>query len=159
LARLFHPVGCIAVLLLLQIGCGGGGADNLPATVDASGVVLLDGQPVHGASVVFVPVSGNYSAFASTDSSGRFELKSFEAKEGAVPGSYQVQVTKTIEVKETPNVEGPDAAHAQATKGAVSWENALPSKYADPVNSGIKVDIPDTGRSDIKIELVSANPA
>lgn len=147
---------------LLLLGCGGGGGgENLPATVDASGVVLLDGTPVEGASVVFVPVApGTYPAFASTDSRGGFSLKAFEAKTGAVPGSYQVQLSKTVEIKAgggpAPAPAGEDAEHAANDPSAgLQWKNSLPAKYASSATSEIKIDIPENGRSDIKIELVS----
>lgn len=153
---------CLIVAgMLLLAGCGGDEGGDLPATVDASGVVLLDGKAVQGASVVFIPVDpGQYPAFSSTDRNGNFDLKAFEAKGGAVPGKYQVQVSKTVEITEdgTPKLVdlGPDAAHAeQDPNPKASWENMLPPKYASAATSQITVDIPETGRSDIKIELVS----
>jgi hypothetical protein len=39
----------------------------------------------------------------------------------------------------------------------VGWKNALPAKYANPATSELKIDIPATGVTDIKIELVSTS--
>lgn len=154
-------VGLVAALLATS-GCGPDTSD-LPATVPAQGVVLLDGEPVDGASVVFAPIEpGKYPAFAMSDSKGRIDLRAFEAKSGAVPGSYQVQVTKTIEVDEGPPSEAPaggdddDAEHAaESTElSGIQWKNALPEKYNNPIKSEIVVDIPEDGRTDIEIKLV-----
>ncbi|WP_197444158.1 transthyretin-like family protein [Maioricimonas rarisocia] len=134
---------------------------NLPETVPATGVILLDGEPVEGASVVFAPVPpDNYPANALTDSSGRFELKAFPSKDGAVPGSYQVGVSRTVEVSAdsmSADQLGEDAAHAaESPTSGVNWINALPNQYANPTMSGIELTIPDDGTSDLKIELSSA---
>jgi hypothetical protein len=151
--------GGVAAAMLLLAGCGGGEGGDLPATVDANGVVTLDGTPVEGASVVFAPVApGEYPAFAMSDGNGKFELKAFEAKGGAVPGSYKVQVSKTVEVAgANKNVDlGEDAEHAdQGEEANLMWENALPEKYANPDSSGLTVEIPSDGTNDIKLELVS----
>src|SRR6478609_9449690 len=81
------------------LGCSSSGA-NLPKTVPASGVVTLDGKPVDGAQVVLVPAAeGKTGAFGVTNSSGRFSLRAYEEKDGAIPGEYKVQVSKTIQVK------------------------------------------------------------
>jgi hypothetical protein len=144
-------------------GCSGGSGGNIPRTAPVSGVVLLDGKPVDGAQVVFVPTgSPGYGAYATTDSQGRFQLKSSEDVSGAVPGKYLVQVTKLVTrrggssflVKE-------DAEHAlQAAGGSRAPEegetvNVLPEKYASSKTSGIEVTVPKEGLTDLKIELSS----
>lgn len=132
-------------LLLFVLGCGSGEKSKLPETVTAKGVVTLDGNPVDQASVVFIAESGNYHATGVTDSSGRFSLKAFAEKDGAVPGSYKVEVNKTVV---TPAGSGGD-------EEAVNVQYGVPPKYATSSSSGLSVTIPKTGATDIKLELKS----
>ncbi len=147
-------VGCaLAIGLLFVSGCGGGASRNLPATVPASGYVFLDGNPVEGAAVVFIPEdiqSGN-PAQAITNASGYFDLQ-IEGKKGAVPGRYVVQVAKTLEVP----MEGglPGGGESEDFR-AVTYKNVLPAKYANIATSSLKVEIPESGIKDIKLELSS----
>ena len=152
----------MAIALLLLVGCEGPDTSNLPATVDASGVVLLDGVPLEGATVVLISASTEYSGNGMTDAKGRFELKAFEAKDGVVPGEYMVQVTKTIETKAPDDSEGKSEVDAEAKEHAaeggsdlVFYKNMLPTKYENPATSGLDVTIPDTGVTDLKFELAS----
>lgn len=156
MVKLCFPV----VGLLVLSGCGPD-TSGLPATVPASGVVLLDGEPVHGASVVFAPVEpGKYPASGLTDEEGRFELNAFEAKTGAVPGEYKVMVSKTVEVAGDagggPPAGSDEAAHeAESPNAGLTWVNELPAKYANITASGLTVTVPEEGTSDIKLELSS----
>jgi hypothetical protein len=147
---------------LLLAGCTGGGGDQwtqkLPDTVAASGVVLLDGAPIEGATVVFAPVAGQHAADGLTDADGRFTLKAFPSKDGAVPGSYQVAVSKTVATEFAAQLKPEhvvEAEHAAAGPVPAAFANALPSDYANPGTSGLKADIPRAGTTDLKIELKS----
>ena len=84
-----------------------------------------------------------------TDSSGRFALRAYPEKDGAVPGEYKVQVSKTIQVK----VEG---AKGSVDGGdPVRFEYGVPAKYTGFKTSGLSVTIPDTGNRDINLALTS----
>ena len=142
---------CLAIICLLAtLGCGSKGS-HLPKTVPASGVVTLDGKPVDGAQVVLVPPPGGGTTGASgvTDSSGRFSLRAYVDKDGAIPGTYQAQVSKTIQVK----VEG--AKGTLDGGDPVRFEYAVPAKYTGFKTSGLTVTIPDTGNRDINLALSS----
>lgn len=150
--------GLVSLLAVSLVGCGGD--DGLPKTVPAFGVVLLDGQPVEGAQIVAVPDVGQNPASAASDSSGRFELKAFEQKSGAVPGSYKVIVTKTIKVPigsaKAPKMAAEDVAHAKSSGGdGMIPINDMPLKYANPTTSGIAFTLDDKGSRDLKFELSS----
>ncbi len=134
---------------LAWLCCAGCGPDlsHLPKTVSASGVVTLDGKPVELASVMFIADSGNFHATGNTDSSGRFTLKAFEEKPGAVPGSYKIEVNKTLVGNEKEDVTGGETT--------INLRHGLPAKYATFITSGLKYTIPDSDVSDIKLELVS----
>lgn len=137
------PLFCL-LGLVLAVGCQKSNS-NLPATVKAEGVVTLDGKPVEGASVTFIADQGNYHAKAITDASGKFRLRAFDEKEGAVPGSYKVQVNKTV----VSNSGGGDS------EASVNVQYGLPAKYSTMAESGLTSTIPEAGTTDIKLELVS----
>jgi len=115
----------------------------LPATVPASGVVTLDGVPVAQASVVFVADVGTYHATGVTDATGNFKLQAFPDREGALPGWYKVQVSKTV---------------VDRSGGGVNVQFGLPEAYSTAATSGLISTIPQGGTTTLKIELTSAGP-
>ncbi|TWU28375.1 carboxypeptidase-like regulatory domain-containing protein [Bythopirellula polymerisocia] len=78
-------ITAIALFSLVLVGCGQG-VEMAPV----SGVVNVDGQPVAGAGVTFIPVDGGRPAWATTDEAGRFELSSKDPGDGARVGDYLV---------------------------------------------------------------------
>lgn len=155
-------MACLGLICLAGIGCGGSGdkwTAGQPDTVDASGVVTLDGKPIEGATIVFGPVDGKYPANAISASDGSFSAAAFTSKPGAVPGKYKVAVTKTIEDKNAKKKKfdpGEDSEHAKDGDGSdVMWTNGLPEKYKLPSNTPIEIEVPSGGVSDLKIELSS----
>lgn len=78
----------VAGLLVAAVaGCG-------PRIVryPVEGLVTLDGKPVKGASVAFMPKAKGCPGIAATDAGGRFALKELDRHEGIVPGEYQVVI-------------------------------------------------------------------
>ena len=109
--------------------------------------MTLDGKPVDGAQVVIVPAAeGTTGATGVTDVSGHFSLRAYPEKDGAIPGDYKVQVSKTIEKKLPGKVDGGDA---------VVFEYGVPGKYTTVTKSGLSVSIPDKGNREIKLDLTS----
>jgi len=97
-----------------------------PRTVEASGTVTLD---------------GTHPAIATTDAQGRFSLKYNGEKKVAIPGNYQVQVSKTL-------LEASEGGGDQIT---ISY--GLPKQYSNIATSGLTQTIPDSGIKDIEIKL------
>jgi hypothetical protein len=150
--------------LFVLVGCGGGDkwTKNLPETVIAAGYITLDGEPIAAASIVGHPTGDNTHACSDlSDSSGYFELTAFPSKGGVVPGSYQISVTRTVEVEGAVGGVldlGEDADHATGDEGdttGLQWINDLPVKYANAINSGLTIDVPADGTEDLKLELTS----
>ncbi len=131
---------CFFVICFL--GCKG---DNLPKTVPAEGIVTLDGNPVEGAIVVFIATQGNYNATGHTDASGKFKMNAFDTKSGAVPGSYKVEISKTIM----------ESATGKLGETDVNMKYGLPQKYSTFTTSGLSKDLNDQGDTSIKFELTS----
>ncbi|RMF87778.1 MAG: hypothetical protein D6741_20100 [Planctomycetota bacterium] len=137
-----------------------------PKTYPVEGVVTLNGEPVEGATVVFSPVGGGegetspQAAQAKTDADGHYELSTFEAGDGAIPGEYAVIVTK-YDVKPTPggpeleSEEGQMKAFLEAQQGGddSAVRNLLPAKYANAQTSGLKFTVKlERNSIDIKLE-------
>jgi hypothetical protein len=122
------------LLLLLvaatSVGCSSGGIDTYPV----EGKVIVKGEPASGALVVFHPVSpppsegptfekprGNVAA------DGSFKLTTLEDGDGAPAGEYTV----TIQWWKL----------RQEGKDAIAGPNVVPSNYAQPQTTPIKVTI------------------
>jgi len=129
---------CALSTCFVLTGCT---VDNLPRTVPAEGVVLLDGAPVADATVVFIAEQGTFNATAVSDKDGKFQLKAFDEKSGAVPGSYKVEISKSVMDKGA----GPE----------VNMKLGLPRKYATFNTSELTQSIGESGTKDIKFDLTS----
>jgi hypothetical protein len=130
---------CLLALLLLS-GCGG---ETGPRTVEASGVVTLDGKGVEGAQVTFIDANASNPAVATTDANGKFSLKYNGEKNGAIPGDYKVQVSKT-------QLQGNNNGGAEIT---ISY--GLPQRYANIVTSGLTQNVPERGIDNIELKLTT----
>jgi hypothetical protein len=81
--------GALVLLTLLLAGCG-----DRVKLVPVEGVVKINGQPAANVSVQFQPdgLKGNKgpTSFANTDGEGKFRLKTFDGRDGAVVGAHRV---------------------------------------------------------------------
>ncbi|MCA9128164.1 MAG: hypothetical protein KDB22_13815 [Planctomycetales bacterium] len=147
----------ISACLMFQLGCNS--VPDGPKTVPAEGTLTLDGEPVEGASVVFVSLTGGeYSASSSTDEEGGFSLNAFEYKTGAVPGTYGAIIMKNEEItSNASSLKGEGAEHAAGEGSNVvqlGVRNALPAKYQQP-SKDFQFTVPEDGVTDLLIELTS----
>ena len=102
-----------------------------------SGLVVLDGEPVEGATVLFTPTEpGGKAAKGVTDASGRYVLKPAETGGDVRQGAYKVSIKKTV------TDDGDEAKHL------------LPQQYADPRTSALMVEI-SGGASEFSFDLRS----
>lgn len=124
-------------------GCGSTASG--PATIPVTGEVTLNGQPVAGADVAFMPkVEGAASAPAQaiTGDTGRFEVVSLfdqgrTTRSGMLPGAYSVSVTQL----------------EQPSSSARPPRNLLSEKYASPASSGLSAEVDARGENHFKFEL------
>ncbi len=150
--------GVTFAILLLSIpamGCGSSEdswAKNRQKTVPASGTVTYKGAPLADATVILAPVNPTgIGCAAKTDAEGKFELSTYPETTGAIPGSYNVMITK-IEVPPLPGGEDGEGGPPPPS-GPVYAKKLIPEKYGNPVKSGLKVDITDSGKTDIAFDL------
>lgn len=73
-------------------GCGGG-SSNGPELAYVEGKVTMDGEPLNGAKIEFVPKGGEGSpAIGTTDENGHFVMRFSLSKEGATVGENVVRI-------------------------------------------------------------------
>ena len=128
LIRDILPYCLLFVALIATVGCG----DGRPKRVQVSGQVLIDGEPVPGGSIRFVPEGARPSS-SDLDDDGRFNLRCFEENDGAVVGTHRVQV-----------------AAREMDNGKLRWY--APQKYSDVETSELTVEITEA-TDDLVIEL------
>jgi hypothetical protein len=95
--------------MLLATGCG-------PTFGVVSGTITVDGQPVTGGVISFVPAEGDGTPATSNIEGGRYEVRT-------MAGKKFVQVSAPRVVGKRKEYEGPDAPLVEIT------EERLPSKY------------------------------
>jgi len=148
------PRSCLLLSVigaLLVFGCGKTSA-NRPKTVKVNGVVLYNGQLVEGALVMLVSTDPNgRGAVGKTDASGKFTLTTFDPGDGAIPGTYNVAISKTI-LEGEPPPENPQNTGGVEPDKRVS-KDLLPPKYKVAATSGLKAEIKEPGPVELKFEL------
>lgn len=136
MTRLWLP-GMLACLLC---GCGSDEPDYSAEVVPVSGTIsTASGEPVAGAQVFFVP-TGNTGRAAEgvTDEAGKYTLTTQNGGPGAVPGEYNVSVSKFVTPDGSPVPEGKFPADV----GAVE---SIPPAYSTYGQSRLKATVPDGG--------------
>jgi hypothetical protein len=140
------------VQIALMMGCD---SDTNPKTYKVSGIISLKGQPVEKATLVFIPKGENGNpATAVSSKDGRYELTTFNAADGAVPGEYSIKISK-LEYKEertsTENVyansEEESVNYKLSESAGAPPKNLLPAKYANPMTSGLTYTVPEANSS------------
>jgi hypothetical protein len=121
----------------------------------------LQGKPVAGAAVTFVPADEQgEAASAITDSEGKYALTTWQAGDGARPGSYRVKVSKQAVAAVDPSkmvqnltIEEEQKIYVESKKPPPPPKRLIPAKFEDEQTSGLthKVEARPT-TFDIKIE-------
>jgi hypothetical protein len=138
-------VHLVAVLGVVLIGCGGRG------TTPVRGVITLEGTPVAGATVLFMPdgQGGGRPASGFTSSDGTFRLTTYKPDDGALPGKYRVLIQKTEAAKDPGAAERSALERAKAKIEQKSLQKrrkpTLPEAYAKFDTTPLRCSVPVTG--------------
>lgn len=141
LASLFLVVGCTPNTQPV--------AEIFP-TVPAEGTLTFDGQPVPDFVVTLVPTDGKRPASGRTDASGKFVLGTNQPGDGAPAGTHRASVA--FSPPEDPNAP-PDAGGIEDPSKMPKPKFKIPAKYSNPETSGLNINVPEDGTTDLKIEL------
>ncbi len=108
----------LLVLLAGVVGCGSDGPD----LTNVTGTVTLDGKPVQGATLTFVPEApGASPSYGSTDAEGKYSLMYSRDKTGAMVGKHNVEIA-------TQKLTADDMAEGAPVPEYVP----IPKKYKQP---------------------------
>jgi hypothetical protein len=138
----------LPVCLMIAAGCG----PDRPLTIPVNGTVTVDGTPVEGASVMFMPQFQGRPAVGLTDTSGRFTLTTFARGDGAQPGQHKVTVTLQ---KTTGFVADKDGLSGGIAPEGVRVEWLVPERYSNPETSGLSIEVRQ-GVSPVTLDLTSS---
>jgi hypothetical protein len=132
--RVFGGAWMAAAFMALVTGCS---RSRLPPVAKATGVVRLNGSPVAGALVRFIPDTtkgpdGRMST-GTTGTDGRFVLSCFQEGDGALVGFHRVAIVAQPRVEITGS---PDAPIERLVRAA-----AVPARYADERTSGLAAEV------------------
>ncbi|HMO84162.1 MAG TPA: carboxypeptidase-like regulatory domain-containing protein [Lacipirellulaceae bacterium] len=130
---LWRSLPAIGVLL---VGCGGG------QEAEVRGVVTLDGAPLSGGSVTFVPVERGAGASANINAEGSYAALT-GSSQGLQPGEYVV----TVRASAPPS---PDPKGGPPIPGKL----LTPKKYGSTQTSDLRATI-SAGRNTLNLELRS----
>jgi hypothetical protein len=142
----------IWISLVLGLALAGTGCNRYdgPPLYPVTGTVTLDGKPLPGAGVMFVPrgeTRGNAS-LGLTDVNGKYTLK---AEQGGYPGVPEGEFAVVISKLKDSAPAGEELAAAQTSN-----EETLSAKYWDSAQSILTAKVPQGGAT-VDFPLVS-NP-
>jgi len=147
------------VLTLLISGCA---KQPDPYKVHSvTGVVTLDGTPIEGVAVTFIPVTAganSMSAGGNTDAQGRYQLTTTGCKKsGAMEGDYNVIFSK-VTIREMTDEERTQALLASQQSGAMpaskGAEQVIPQRYQVPGQSGFQAKVEPNDKNQHDFPLV-----
>jgi hypothetical protein len=129
-------------------------APSGPALVPVEGVISLDGKPLGGADIMFVPQGDTkgQGGVGRSETGGKFELLSQDRKRKGTPvGSYRVIINKLVKPDGSDFIPDPNAGPMD-TGG---FKELLPTAYSDMGQTRLEAVIPDGGKKDIEFKLNS----
>jgi hypothetical protein len=136
--RWFRVVG--ALIVAAVAGCARQAPPpDFPAV---TGKVMLDGKPLPGAGVAFVPTGSTvgHGAVGATDDSGIYKLRGSRGGEGAPPGEYKVVISRWM----LPDGKPPPRGVPPANSGAVE---TVPPAYTNATTTPLKATVAEAGGS------------
>ena len=129
------------VFALMSVGALNlAGCDSDPTAVSAvpaSGTVTYKGKPLEKGTIQFVPEVGRPASGQIVD--GKFTLSTYGTDDGAIPGKHKVGVIHATEEK--------------TKDGDTRLKHLIPESFSNPESSGLSVEIPKKGTSQIEIVL------
>jgi hypothetical protein len=129
----------LGIHLVILPGCGSADIELAPA----EGIVTLDGRPVEGAGVTFQSMAGGPAASGTTDSEGRFQLRTMN-QPGAPLGEHIVLISKTwMDLPTTAAGQVDEAKLREVTD--IEEKNLLPVRYSSPATSELRATIDNSG--------------
>lgn len=138
---IFLGVGVLSV-----VGCSsdsGSTTGSMPRLKPVSGTITMDGKPLEGAVLTFLPVDEKGSmCVGETDEAGKYKL-SFVGMPGCAPGDYQVMMSYKTGTDGNVVTLGMQSALV-LPKVAFNAVERMPKDYA-PGTTVLKAKVPEEG--------------
>jgi hypothetical protein len=134
----------LTALLVASLVClaGCGEEANIPeGMAPVTGTVTLDGKPLAGATVSFIPdgVTKGAGSYGVTSADGKYELQGTQGGTGAAAGYYRVIISKLVMPDGSPiPADIPSATDAGA-------KDLLPAIYSSYDVSTLTAEVPAQG--------------
>lgn len=142
-----YQILLFTLALAALTACGSGEPKGeIVDTVAAGGTLTYKNQALENYEVTLHPVSGTRGASGKTDAEGKFLLGANDQGDGAPPGRYKVTVTYS-----PPQFAG-EAGKEEFT-ATPPPKVQIPEKFGNVETSGIEVEVPESGTSELKIDL------
>ena len=139
------------IMCLVLAGCHQGPDDpwseQRKSVVPVTGFVMLNGEPLAGATVIFRSLSENIGASGISDENGQVSFKTYEENDGVVLGEHQVIVTKYQEAKLPEGVDLDEIGDIPEPK------LLTPELYADFETSPLTVTVEESGDNEFLLDL------
>jgi hypothetical protein len=158
MSRRYAGLGVFVACLVLVLGCGGKGKP-----VKVQGVVTLDGKPVPGATVVFVPEEGSgRPASGRTEADGTFRLTTYRTDDGALPGQYKVTVNVShgdkateggnpMQMDEKAKMAFFSKLKSRENQAAKKPDSEIPAVYQSAKTTPLKQIVPPEGAVELSL--------
>ncbi|MEW4564473.1 hypothetical protein AB1K70_18175 [Bremerella sp. JC770] len=124
-----------------------------PPVYQVSGMVRMDGEPLSNAVVVFKPEEGTYSATGLSDASGQFYLTTFDDRDGAIEGTFQVSVDRVDYIPIGP--EKGTSTDGGTYLPPLKQVRVTPKKYSDFEKSGFAATVMKDESNSFEFDLTS----
>jgi len=157
LRRLQWLVAVTVAIALITVCLGCDGSVSV-----VKGEVLLDGEPLAGATVNFVPDGSGQPAIATTDEQGHFKLVT-QAKGGVAAGNYRVVLTKVTGGtamgrppwigRGAPTQSERDEWQRKLAEVKAQEREWVPERYRSTVSTPLKITVPADEK--LRFELTS----
>lgn len=134
-------IGGCASLCLLLTGCG-----SQPSTFVVKGkVVYTDGTPVRFGDIETLAVDQRVNARGKIQADGSFTLTTYQANDGALPGTHQVVIIQTSSI--------PLAAAAKMAPVKHAHGSDISPKYRSYSSSGLSFTVEPTGVNEVTLVI------
>lgn len=150
----YRLITCLLVLI-----CMGCERTNRPPLVSVTGTVLLDGEPVEGAAVSFIPEFVGKTGYARpsmaiTDQSGQFSPGTYNTTDGLPLGKFKIIIIKQEKLTMQGQPLATDTEEKLPGHYKIRW--LIPKIYSQPETSELVVEVTATGMTPGEFKLQSA---
>ena len=126
-----RPRAMVGMWVMLSV-LAAAGCSSAPRLTEVNGVVLLDGKPLAGVRIEFIPEDSADRRLpfsqAETDDNGRYELRCENTQPGAVIGQHKV-IVRRPSIRPAPDAPPPPSGPA------------IPVAYQSVLNTPLTVDV------------------